>query len=526
MNTAWLNRNAVPSSAKYDMLPVTEDQEITRGAASLSRCSDVDSSASPEVEFKDSPTSRPWLDFQLPTWGSSFTSSGTPSEEPVRSSRRLHSTSWLDGLRGVASLLVVFHHTFWLWYPKLSEGWGSNPDNYWLIQLPFIRIFYAAGSSMVAIFFVVSGFSLSYKPLSLIRTGRSPELLGSLSSSVFRRQLRLVLPPAAITFVSMLVTHAGWYGTGEASRQPIRLDSLAANVFLWMQSVVELADPFRAIIHPGDYEPTYDINLWTIPVEIHGSMVIFITLLGISKLHASVRLAVLVSIVVFLFANGYTHLFLFLSGVLLAELHYIREERTSGVQIPASQQRDTADLARAPTPQLKHEQQCSKGMKLFWNLNFLLAIFVCCMPSRIHGSGTSPGYITLFSLVPASHLKPYIEDEFWIFLAASHLVFTIDNAKFLQFMFTNRFSQYLGEISFALYIIQGTFLYSLGWNLSARALDWTGRDPGFQYASGIFLTCLVMYPLLFWTADIVARHVDARSVRSARWLWLKTTIAT
>ncbi|TVY17929.1 hypothetical protein LARI1_G004466 [Lachnellula arida] len=514
---AWRNRTAVSAAPNYHILPVSEDQQITGeacgDAASLSQCSEVDSSASTEVEFKAPPTSRPWHIFQLPT---SFTSSGPPSDELARSSRRLHSTAWLDGLRGVASLLVVMHHSSWLWYPNLSKGWGSSPDNLWFVQLPFIRIFYAAGSAMVAIFFVVSGFSRSYKPLGLIRTGRSPELLDCLSSSVFRRQLRLVLPPAATTFVSMLVTYAGWYGTGVDSRQPARPDSLAGNVFLWMRSVVELADPFRPVVYPGPYDPMYDTNLWTLPVELHGSMVIFLTLLGISKLRASLRLAMLVSIVLFLLCYAYTHLFLFLGGVLLAELHYRREERTSKLRTPASQQPDSTD----------HERQWSKGMKLFWILNFLLAIFVCSMPLRIHGAKESLGYMTLASLIPPPYRSLYIEDQFWIFIAAFHLVFTLDNAKFLQPIFTSRFSQYLGKISFALYIIHGSFLYSLGWNLSARILDRTGRDPGLQYASGIFLTGLFMYPLLFWAADIVARHVDARSVRFARWLWLKAAIAT
>ncbi|TVY45346.1 hypothetical protein LCER1_G008289 [Lachnellula cervina] len=497
--TEWRNRTAVSAAPNYHMLPVSEDQPITGDAASLSQCSEVESSASTEVEFK-----------------SSFTLPGLPSDELTRSSRRLHSTAWLDGLRGVASLLVVIHHSSWLWYPRLSEGWGSSPDSQWFVQLPMIRIFYAAGSAMVAVFFIVSGFSLSYKSLGLIRTGRFPEVLDSLSSSVFRRLLRLVLPPATTTFFSMLVTHAGWYGTGPKSRQPARHDSLADNVFLWMRSVVELADPFRPNIYPGGYDPTYESNLWTIPVELHGSMVIFLTLLGIAKLRASLRLAILVSIVLFLLCYAYTHLFLFLSGVLLAELHYRREERTSKLRTPASQPPESAD----------HERQGAKGMKLFWTLNFLLAIFVCCMPLRVQGARSSPGYMTLASLTPPPYRGLFIEDQFWIFIAAFHLVFTLDNAKFLQMIFTSRFSQYLGKISFSLYIIHGSFLYSLGWNLSARTLDWTGRDAGFQYASGIFLTGLFMYPLLFWTADIVARHVDARSVRFARWLWLKAAIAT
>lgn len=143
-----------------------------------------------------------------------------------------------------------------------------------------------------------------------------------------------------------------------------------------------------------------------------------------------------------------------------------------------------------------------------------------------HNARNSPGYKTLASLIPAQYRAPFVEDHFWIFLAAFHLVFTIDSASFLQSIFTNKFAQYLGKISFALYIIHGSFLYTIGYNLSARTLDWTGRDPGSQYASGILLTAVVLYPLLFWAADIVARHVDAKSVRFARWLWIKASIAS
>jgi peptidoglycan/LPS O-acetylase OafA/YrhL len=525
--SAWRNRNTISPAPRYHVLPVSEDQELTSeksGDGELpSQCNDVDSSTtSAEVEFKDYPTS--WS-FQLPTW-SSFTSPGPPSDEPVKPPRRLHPTAWLDGLRGVASLMVAIHHSSWLWYPGLSNGWGISPDNRLFVQLPIIRIFYAAGSAMVAIFFIVSGFSLSYKSLGLIRAGRFPELLDSLSSSVFRRQLRLVLPPAATTFVSMLVTHAGWYGTGPNSREPPHYDSLEDNVLLWLRSVVELGDPFRPVVYPGGYNPPFDTNLWTIPVELHGSMVIFVTLLGLSKLHSLVRLAVLVSIVLYLLYYAYTHLFLFLSGVLLAELNYMREERTNKHRAVASQEPGLADLEPPTTPESEQERQWAIGIKIFWTLNFLLALFVCCMPLVHHGAGQSPGYMTLASMIPAHYRAPFVEDHFWIFIAAFHLVFTIDNAKFLQPIFTNRFSLYLGKISFALYIIHGSFLYTLGWNLSARTLDWTGRDPGFQYASGLILTALVLYPLLFWAADIVARHVDARSVRFARWLWLKAFIAS
>lgn len=374
-STAWQNRKSVTPCVSQDQELVgnynsgkLQPQNLLKTGTSMT-----------QAKF---PTSLPsWSTMQLPTWKAFFLSSSyQPVDEPITSPRKLHSTAWLDGLRGVASLMVVIHHSSVLWYPELSAGWGSSPDNYHFVQLPIIRIFYAAGSAMVAIFFIVSGFSLSYKSLGLIRAGRFPGLLDSLSSSVFRRQLRLLLPPAATTFVSMIATYVGWYGAGPGSREPPRYESFWQNLVSWTRSVVELGDPFRPNVYPGGYNPTYDTNLWTIPVELHGSMVIFITVLGISKLHGRARLGLLVSIVLYLLYYVHTHLFLFLGGVLLAELHYIREERTERQRATSLTDRDLFDLDEPLTTEKGEKQNWSTAMNLFWIFNFLLALFVCCMP--------------------------------------------------------------------------------------------------------------------------------------------------
>jgi hypothetical protein len=67
-------------------------------------------------------------------------------------------------------------------------------------------------------------------------------------------------------------------------------------------------------------------------------------------------------------------------------------------------------------------------------------------------------------------------------------------------------------------------LYTLGYNLSARMVAYTGNASTAQYSTGIFLTVCVVYPLLFWTADLVAIYVDARGVSFARWLWKKIEV--
>jgi hypothetical protein len=86
--------------------------------------------------------------------------------------RRIHSTSYLDGLRGVAALFVVFAHYQATFFPYLGTGWhqkeqwedGTEKKNNYVVQFPIIRTFYAP-RFMVTIFFVISGYVLSAKSL-------------------------------------------------------------------------------------------------------------------------------------------------------------------------------------------------------------------------------------------------------------------------------------------------------------------------------------------------------------------------
>lgn len=437
--------------------------------------------------------------------------------------KELHATAWLDGLRGVASLLVVFHHCSVLWYMPLNRGWHSSPADVSLVQLPIIRLFYS-GPPMVAIFFIISGFSLSYKALSLTRHGRHEMLLDSLSSSVLRRGLRLVLPPAVVTFFSMLATYLQLYGTGPDGREPPQSPHLWEHLKSWWRSVFELADPFRPLLFPGAYLPTYDRNLWTIPVELHGSMVIFVTLLGLARVRGRYRMGLLCGLVLYAICYFHLHIFLFLSGVVLAELHHARVSPPGRVA-DGGGRGEISDLS-SPAPPAASRRRCT-ATQLFWLLHLLAALWMLSMPSIEDGAGESPGYMLLASCIPASYQgKAGLQDTFWVNIGAVYLVLVLECAPFLRAVFTTRIAQYLGRISFALYICHGTLLYTLGWHVSARALARTGAGGEWGKAAGVGATVSVVFPLLFWMSDVVARHVDARSVRWARWLQGRISVGT
>ncbi|HEY0082063.1 MAG TPA: acyltransferase family protein, partial [Pyrinomonadaceae bacterium] len=87
----------------------------------------------------------------------------------------------IDALRGLAALAVVVYHA--------ATALEVLPSN-----ALWFRIVYAIpshGHLGVALFFVISGYVLSYRLLIHTHNRSSEQLLNSLASSTFRRGMRL-----------------------------------------------------------------------------------------------------------------------------------------------------------------------------------------------------------------------------------------------------------------------------------------------------------------------------------------------
>jgi peptidoglycan/LPS O-acetylase OafA/YrhL len=124
--------------------------------------------------------------------------------------KQVRGTAYLDGLKGFAALLVYWHH-HQLWPRQLASGifespWGYN-DKWFFCAMPGVRTFFSGGHFAVSVFFVISGYVLSAKPLALIQSGDLDRLGDNLSSALFRRWLRLHLPLIAISFLYITSWH-------------------------------------------------------------------------------------------------------------------------------------------------------------------------------------------------------------------------------------------------------------------------------------------------------------------------------
>jgi hypothetical protein len=100
------------------------------------------------------------------------------------------STLYLSSLRGIAAFLVFFYHFFVTYIQGALESWSP-------VRYP----------NLVMVFFVVSGFALSCKPVKILYQqnqgqGGHKAFVETIASSVLRRYLRLILPCAgAFVFI-------------------------------------------------------------------------------------------------------------------------------------------------------------------------------------------------------------------------------------------------------------------------------------------------------------------------------------
>lgn len=426
---------------------------------------------------------------------------------------KLSPTSYLDGMRGLAALFVFFCHYSYTCF-VITKGYGSGEpgENTNILQLPIIRLFYS-GPPMVCLFFVISGYALSLKPLKQLRTQSWDKLFNTMSSSIFRRGMRLFIPTTISTFTIVVMLWLGWYeptrefaGNKELLRNiieyhPERLDTFSQQFWDWAWKAFNFIyvwgwDPFGG-------STTYDVHLWTIPVEFRCSLMLFLTLIGLARVRTSLRFTFLALITWFTYRNDRWEMILFFSGMFLAELDIIRGARRDTSHTPLS---PPLAPSRSPssTPRYIHQ--------LFWLLLGLSSLYLMSQPDDDFAD--TPGWITLSTYIPE-----WFSDKYRYYQCLGSILFILatTHSPLLQKPFNHPMAQYFGKISYAIYVMHGPVLHVVGYRIEPWAWSITGAEEGWQYNSGFVLGSLFIVPITIWAADLFWRAVDAPSVRFARW---------
>lgn len=426
---------------------------------------------------------------------------------------KLHAIAALDGLRGWACLLVFNFHFLFTYTWKVALGWGFAGENWGIHQLPIVHML-ISGHIMVAIFFVISGYVLSYKPLKTIRSRSFDQTFTVLASSTFRRALRLYIPSIIGLACVFVAVRLGLYNyswgvikegrtiVGTNEQHPPVYKSLYKQSWDWYYTIAHLMNPFDWSLFYNNYNP----HLWTIPVEFRCSLVLFLTALATSRLTSPVRMALVASLTWFCMRYGRWDVVLFLVGMQMAELDLINK----------TWERPTATMADD-----KLYIRSLRGGKVIgaisrrrlWIGVFIIGLYFGSCPNL--GFKWTPGYKWLWSITPWTYGEPH---RFPQTIGAALIVFSINHSPDIQKLFTNPLSQYLGKISYAFYIVHGPILHALGYSLMPNIWEITGKETDLQYCFGFLIGWLICLPIAIWAGDVFWRVVDIPSVRFARWL--------
>src|SRR5262245_25877272 len=163
---------------------------------------------------------------------------------------------FLDGLRGWAAVIVLFHHVF-------VDGLPAN--DFMADRLFWARIFLMNGTFAVCLFFVISGFSLS---ISYLRVGDDR----GLARMAAGRYVRLALPIFAICAITYLLLVLNIIPP--AGQRPSPLDVFAT--FTPTVKGLLTFSLFGTFVSQSTAE-SYNPPLWTMFYEFLGSFMVFAT---------------------------------------------------------------------------------------------------------------------------------------------------------------------------------------------------------------------------------------------------------
>ena len=190
---------------------------------------------------------------------------------------------------------------------------------------------------------------------------------------------------------------------------------------------------------------------------------------------------------------------LFLSGMVLAELDQIR-----GAHDPPS---------ALPSYSAAQAKQSKRWTTFWWCAAF---VAVCLMNQPDFHGATTPGWRTLVKAIP----KWWDEPEHRFYQGPGAVLFVAATARLpaLRKFFELPLIQYLGKISFSLYLMHGLEIHTFGYMYDEFIFKNVTGIKGNMFHVGFVITWMLSLPTVIWMSDSFWRAFDIPSVTFGKWL--------
>ncbi|RMZ79740.1 hypothetical protein DV738_g3178, partial [Chaetothyriales sp. CBS 135597] len=431
---------------------------------------------------------------------------------------------------------------------------NSSPEinSKYLFRWPFFYLSWA-GTSYVNVFFVMSGYVLSLKCLDMLHRGS--HAYDVLASSILRRACRIFLPPSTLLFIFLFAIRMhlfdmakeivnenrehGIYQLAFFEDVPPILPTFYDQLRDVLGAMYNLMDPSPHENFPVSSYALYDTHLWTIPTEFYCSMALFVVMVPTSGMRSECRLYVHIFLAATCWLVNHQPHALFFSGMTIAELDVILGLRHESKKESLDGSSNAATISLSSY--LKRSNLLCAGA-------FTLGCYLLSLP--LVWAEFTPAFMPVISHLPAYMHIAHRQDALRA-LGAVLVVWpitytvTVDNRPpsfFIQTVFENPVSRYLGQISFSFYLTHGFVIRSLGYAILPSIYTFVINDPkrrqalmgrhddelgwvdsdvpitSVEVAAIWILGYLVVLTACIWMSDIFWRAVDIKSISLSRWI--------
>ncbi|KAJ3005170.1 hypothetical protein HKX48_000838 [Thoreauomyces humboldtii] len=410
----------------------------------------------------------------------------TPTKAPV------NRTEWIDGLRGIASIMIFTHHfadnTFTQQYPDVLK-WGTAES--------FLR----NGQLAVALFFILSGRVLTFGFLR----GRNTGVVRwrSLASAIFRRTIRLALPIFALALMQQQVCAHG--DTDRAPEAAKYMQNTQLNIPLWCQidSVGSFLSFFIQVLTNPSHKSilAHGSSLWSMYDQFWGSVYVYIISTFVVMMSSRRYALYAVLCIAFLFASSPNMLFLL--GLILSDL-------------------SASNITK---------RLLNKPFYIVMGVQLVFLVIAMIMIIWADAANALDGFFVRYTIDPTTGVFGYwysatgsellalgqlwpqtMRFSYWV--TAISLMVWVELSHAAQWFFSCRLFVFLGNITFGTYVIQMTTIYAI---MPRMVLHFAGN--GWSYWNNIIFTYVACL-LITWALGWVFYHtVDKGALKLARWAW-------
>lgn len=371
---------------------------------------------------------------------------------------------FFEGVRGIAAFIVVISHFIQVFYPALFSSNVELVHNDFETTIPQTPLnFFYNGNFAVCIFFVLSGFVLSYKYI----VKKDKDIL---VESAAKRYFRLAIPvTVSILFAYVLLKfNLYYYGYSMYITK-----STMTDFYVMEPSIINALK--EALVGSFFYnEFSHNAVLWTMYYELIGSFIVFsfLALFGNSRNRFVFYVVLLV-----LFWN--TYFIAFVLGMILCDIyHHMNGKFVTFLR-----------------------------NKVVVFLFLISGIYLGSYP-YVGTKGTIYEFIVFENLDINYFVMAHI-------LGAFLLLIAVLNSNLLQKFFELKPFLYLGNISFSLYLIHFIMINSMSSYIFLKMYK-----LGVSYNQSFLISFSISLIFIFILSHFMNKYVDQKSVKISKTIYI------